>query len=335
MTSLSGGPSDNGRALGGLDSGGSKSFVDGRPLSGAMLSTRGFDSAHIQVLQESHPFGDRMTPVRLFEKFLGPLPRNAIRLDAPYGENGAWLGQKVVVNCPITGMPFTREMARTVGTNAVSLQQMVNKDAPLGLTPEIWQQVQRDLFTGLEKAGLLTARTLVKVGGSSVGGFSSAGTALDKPLKGVAQTNVELIEKIHRVFTDRDPEVTYGALEVATKRAIRITQEAFAGLPIWPESPPWGLQYKLRVEPGLPDVDLQIYAPDLIEEVMAHAKYGPMIHELEDKRLKTLDNDTVIELHPEFEWAIDELRKVRVEVEFITMREQMHRKDWWPVTKPC
>ncbi len=328
-------PSFSARELGGFGDRGCDGLPSSRSLDGQSLNPRGFDRAHVLRAGTFHVLGDRMTPVGLYEEYIGDVPKDAIRLNAPYGFAGPWDQQEVLVHCPLTGMPFTKSMADIVGTTSVGLQHMVHRQSPLGLAPEAWEQVQRDLFAGLQQSGLLTRRAMVMVGGSSVSGFSSSTTALTKPLKEVPATNEQLSATLYKALTQRHSDVTSAKLHLANSRARRVTAEMFKGLPMRPQSPPWGYLHRTRIEPYAPDIDLQIYAPDLIKEVMDHPEFGSLVSGLKDARLSTLDNDIVLELNPAFEKTVEVLKRANVEVEFVTDREQMLRKDWWPVTRPA
>ena len=117
-------------------------------------------------------YGERITPLEEAVRLnLGSLPKDTIFLEA----KDRRLGQ-VVVNCPITFVPMTKTMARTVHLQPEELQDMVDRRAPLGISPREWVLATEVLFAAFDDSGLLDDDLVVKVGGFSTHGFSSRAT---------------------------------------------------------------------------------------------------------------------------------------------------------------
>ena len=294
-----------------------------------------FDGLSLGLDGPSRPItsDDRLIPVsRAALAFGGELPSGTLILESKDRRD------EVVVTCPMTGVPMTREMARAVELERHDLQNMVDRLAPLGLSPEQWIRVSNQLFDALDKAGLDDSDLIVKVGGSSTHGFSSQETYRTKRGKRMPTT----AEQLHDGVANR---ASMGSLnnpadiKLAIRRAERVWTEATRTLPRQPKSPWWGILHQLGLE-DRPDVDIQIHSPKVDQRM----HQGEEVAELarHSRRSDRLDRWPTLAVEHEFE-PLDRLRRqlarnyLPVDLEFLADREGrdriIARQDWWTVTR--
>jgi hypothetical protein len=275
-----------------------------------------------RVASASTP-SDRIVPVQ--QLFGNERPKDVIVL--PNGD------QPVALCCPVTATPLTNTMAAVAGLRTDQLADMVQRRAPLGVSPETWDVVV-DVMTGGDSPldalygprdgiDLSDGPLSVAVGGSSIACFSSRNTTLTK--KSFPQSETEFL---HRAGGSVSKE------SVATYRHL---QRTHAALPL---APWYGIMHRLGLEKR-PDVDVQVHS-DVIDRVMldraANGRPGIRDRMIAD-RLNRWNLNDIFDAFPGFGDLNDLLVGADVPIEFEFLgpkgpQQLAKRPDWWHIDVP-
>ena len=245
----------------------------------------------------------------------------------------------VVLHCPVTAVPFTHKMASMVGLGEHDLQNMVTGIAPLGIGRDHWASLSHAMYSAFHESGLDDEHLQLKIGGSSVGGFSSLQTTLKKKFFPPDEQNL-----IDRVRQYRGRNVPHGSgldaiqHEVGgIERAVNLFRSFKASER--PRSPWWGSLHALGIEPA-PDVDVQVFHPEIDRAILGDSNREVALAAQAADRWKLWPEDAVFVRFPQLCRLQERLNEGphSVHMEFLALdvgRQRMaERTDWMPIRRP-
>lgn len=219
-----------------------------------------------------------------------------------------------------------------VGLAHVDLQNMIDGRAPLGVGLGRWEEVAADIFSAFREAGLDDGQLQLKIGGSSVGCFSSKLTTLKK--KHFPPDEENLVQRIESHLNGMDKR------QVNERIGHSIEMWRKFGLCERPRSPWWGALHRLGIE-DQPDVDIQVYHPEIDRAILGD--HGARQEALESQRKDrwNLWPQNIVEMRfPELhrlQQRLDTLPEL-VHLEYLALEEGRYRMaertDWMPVNRP-
>lgn len=245
----------------------------------------------------------------------------------------------VVLSCPLTQVPLTGPMASAAGLSEQQLQAMVKRESPLGFrSKDDWLRSLEILADSMHSSQgglpvIANEALYVAVGGSSVAGFSSAKTALEK--KQFPRNELHLAALIRKRGDDLGH--SHEIVDAQIRSAIEHYRQL--GLAEKPKAPWFGILERLGIEKRA-DVDIQIHsaAIDRVMTLRGHDDPSILMRRQAD-RLKRWNQVDVEEAFPALRQAVGRFHHadLPVDLEFlgpegdilIQQRTAHQSHDWW------